>query len=78
MPVMGTQVSEPVPGAQALDRHDEPFARRGHGFQAGIRVGLPMAMHQDLAALVEEAEIHGTSMQVDAAVKWVLSGIKSP
>jgi hypothetical protein len=46
--------------------------------QEGLRGGFPMAMHKHRAALVEEAEGHGAGMQVDAAVKWVLSGIKSP
>ena len=74
---MGPQVREPVPGAQALDRHDEPLSRRGKGLQEGLRVGLHMARHQNLAALVEEAERHGAGMQVDAAGKWVRSGRKA-
>jgi hypothetical protein len=31
-----------------------------------------------LAILVHEAEIHGAGMQSDAAVKWMLLGVKSP
>jgi hypothetical protein len=34
-------------------------------------------VHQDLAALVEDTDVHGTGVQVDAAVKWVLGGVKS-
>ena len=30
-----------------------------------------------LAGLVEDADIHHPGMQVDAAVKWVLSGVES-
>jgi hypothetical protein len=37
-----------------------------------------MAMHEDLAALVEETDVYQTGVQVDAAVKWVLCGVKSP
>ena len=36
-----------------------------------------MAMHQNLAALVEDADVHGAGMQVDAAVKGVLGGVES-
>jgi hypothetical protein len=74
---IGTQVSELVPGEHALDRHDETLPIRGNGFQEGIRVGFHIAMHQNLAALVENADVHAAGMQVDAAVKWVLSSIKS-
>jgi hypothetical protein len=67
--LLGTQVSEPVPGEQALDRHDETLSVWGNGFQEGLRVGFHIAMHKNLAALVEDAEVHGAGMKVDAAVK---------
>jgi hypothetical protein len=76
--VIGTPVREPVPGEQAFDRHDDPLSIRGNGVQAGIRVGFHMAMHENLAALVEDAEVHGAGMQGDATVKWMLSSVKSP
>jgi hypothetical protein len=75
--LIGTEVSEPVPGEHAFDRHDDPLSIRGNGFQEGIRVGFHIAMHEHLAALVEDAEIHGAGMQVNAAVIWMLSGVKS-
>jgi hypothetical protein len=34
-------------------------------------------MDQDLAALVEDADVHHPGMQVDPAVKWVLRVVKS-
>ena len=37
-----------------------------------------MAMHQILAALVEDADVHGPGMQVDAAVQWMLVGVEAP
>jgi hypothetical protein len=36
-----------------------------------------MALHAELATLVEEADVHRPGVQVDAAVKWVLCGVKS-
>jgi hypothetical protein len=74
---VGTEVGEPVPGEHTLDRHDNPLTIRGNGVQKGLRSGFHIAMHQDLAALVEDADVHGPGMQVDAAVKWVLGGVES-
>jgi hypothetical protein len=34
-------------------------------------------MHENLAVLIEDADVHGTGMQVDAAVKLVLGVVKS-
>jgi hypothetical protein len=35
-------------------------------------------VHQDRAVLVEDADVHRPGVQVDAAVQWVLSGVKAP
>jgi hypothetical protein len=75
---VGTEVGEPVPGEHTRDRHDNPLSIRGHGVQKGFRSSFPIAMHQNLAALVEEADVHGAGMHIDAAVKWVLGGVASP
>ena len=69
---VGTEVGEPVPGAHTLDRHDNPLSIRGNGLQKGLRSGFHIAMHHDLAIVVQDADIHSAGMQVDAAVKWVL------
>jgi hypothetical protein len=53
---LGAQVGKPVPGAQACDRHDNIGPVRGNGSSKGFRVRLPMAMDQDLATLVEDAD----------------------
>ena len=76
--VVGTEVGEPVPGDHALDGDDNPRSIRGNGFQEGLRVGFPLAVHQDLAVLVEDADVHRPGVQVEAAVKWVLRGVQSP
>ena len=36
-----------------------------------------LPVHQDLAILVQDAEVHGAGMQVDATVKLVLFGVES-
>jgi hypothetical protein len=74
---VGAQVSQPVPGEHALDGDDNPRSIRGNDVQEGLRTGLHIAVHPDLAVLVEEADVHRPGVQVDAAVKWVLSGVKA-
>jgi hypothetical protein len=70
---IGAEVDESVPGEHTFDRDDGTFSIRGNGFQKGLWVRLHVAVQHDLAALVEDADIHSPRVQVDAAVKWVLS-----
>jgi len=35
-------------------------------------------MYQELAVLVEDADVHRADVQVDTAVQWGLSGVQSP
>jgi hypothetical protein len=71
-------VGQPVPGEQARDGDDNPLSIRGHDVQEGLRAGLHLAVHQDRAVLVEDADVHRPGVPVDAAVKWVRSGVQSP
>ena len=59
---VGTEVREPVPGEQAFDGAHNPLAIRSHGFQEDSGCGFHIAMHEDRAALVEEADVHGAGM----------------
>ena len=74
---VGTEVSEPVPGEQAFDGAHHPLSIRSNGFQAESWCGFHIAMHEALTALVADADVHRSGMQVDAAVKWVLGGVES-
>jgi hypothetical protein len=74
---VGAEVGEPVPGEHAFDRHDDIGPVRSNGSEEGFRVRLHIAMDQDLAALVEDADVPHPGMQVDTAVKWVLRVVKS-
>ena len=76
--VVGTQGGQPVPGAPTRDGAHPPLSRRSHGFEEGSRVGLQMARHEALAALVEDADVHHTGVQGAAAVQGVRGGGKSP
>lgn len=74
----GAQVSAPVPGEDACDGHDDLLPIRSKGLEHGSGAGGPIAMHHDLAVMVQNPDVHGAGMQVDAAVKWVLGGGESP
>ena len=73
----GTQVGEPVPGKDAFDGDDEILPIGGNGLEKRLWAGLHIAVHQDLAVLVQDTDVHGAGMQVDAAVKLVLFGVES-
>jgi hypothetical protein len=76
--LVGTQVHEPAPGEHARDCHAETRSIWGQSFQEGRRVGLHVVVHEHLAALVEDADVQGTGVSVDAAVKGVLGSVESP
>jgi hypothetical protein len=62
----------------ALYRDDHTLTIGRHGLEKRLRTGFHVPMQQDLAVLVEDTDIHGAGMQIDAAVKLVLFGVESP
>ena len=48
---VGTEVGEPVPGAQAGDGDDETLSRRSHDVEEGLRIGVQVPVHQDRTTL---------------------------
>jgi hypothetical protein len=75
--LLGTGVGEPVPSAQVLDGDNQSIAMGRAAFEKGIRAGLQMAVHHNLARLIQDADVHGTGVQVKATRKWALRGIES-
>jgi hypothetical protein len=74
----GTQVREPIPGENAFDG-DDPIVPIGRdGFEQGVGIGWPIPVQPNLAVLTQDTDIHGAGMQVDATIKWMLLGVKSP
>jgi hypothetical protein len=74
---VGTEVGEPVPGEPAVDGDHHSLSRRSNDVQEGLWGGFHVAVHKDLAALVENADVHRAGMQVDAAGKWMLGGVEA-
>ena len=71
------QIGEPVPGEDAFDRDDDLFPIRCNRLEKGIGFGLHVAMKYDRASLVEDTEVHGSSVQINSAVMRMLLRIES-
>jgi hypothetical protein len=75
--VLRTQVGEPVPRKEALHGDDNILSIGGNDLQKRLWACLHIAMHQDLTVVVENTDVHGAGMEVDATVKLVLLGVEA-
>ena len=75
--VLGAEVSEPVPIEDALRRYDQVLAIGLDGFEKASAVAGKVLVKQDVALGVQNAQIKGAGMKVDAAVVLMLAGIES-
>jgi hypothetical protein len=74
----GAQIGEPVPAEGALGGDDEVAAVGRDSLEEELGVTPQIAMEKFVAALViEDAEVHGASVQVDAAVVSMTAGVES-
>jgi hypothetical protein len=72
------EVSEPGPGQETLDGHDDLGAIRQTRPEECLWTGLHVLMAQDLPSLIQDADIQAAGMQVDAAIQLVWLGVESP
>jgi hypothetical protein len=72
-----TQVCEPVPTEHTLSTYDDVFSIRLDGFEEGVWLCRQVAVQQDLATLVEDADVHGPGVEIDTAVELMLFRIES-
>jgi hypothetical protein len=76
-PLGGAEVRQPVPGEDALDRHHEALAV---GLDQGEKVGRArpqVSVDEDLAVVVENADVHALGVQIDPAPMLVRSVVNS-
>jgi hypothetical protein len=66
-----------VPGEDALDADDQVLPVGCDRAEEGPRVTADVLIEEDLAGLVEDAEIHGAGVQVNPTVVFVLAGVGS-
>ena len=75
--LFGTEVGQPVPGEHAFRADHQIVPIGGDGFEEGFRLGLDVAMEQDVSFLAEDAQVHFVGVQVDSTVMLVLLGVQS-
>ena len=66
------QVGQPVPGEQALAPDDEVLAIRLDRVEELVGVGRQVFFEDGLALPVEDVREHGSGVQIDAAIEFVL------
>jgi hypothetical protein len=71
------EVGEPVPREETCDTDDYIFTVGRTGFEKGGWPSGHIAVHENLAIPVQDAEIHRASVHVDATIKLVLLGVQS-
>jgi hypothetical protein len=76
-PLSSTQVSKPVPREETFNSDDNSLSIGGNGLEQRLRACGQIPMHHDLPVVIQNTDIHGAGMQIDAAVTLVLLGVKS-
>src|SRR3990172_1719307 len=74
---LGAQVGEPVPGEHALSGDDEIFAVRSDDLEERRRRGLRVSMHERVSGGIEDADVQGLGVEIDAAVVTMLTVVES-
>jgi hypothetical protein len=77
MPSWAQRSASQVPGEEAFDADDKIFAVGSDRLEKRLWAGFHVPVKQDLAGLVQDAKVHGASVQVDPTVKSVLLGVKA-
>src|SRR5438093_11691617 len=74
---LGAEIGEPVPGKDTFNSDDQILTIGCNSLEKDFRTGFHIAMQQDLAVLVEDTHVHAASMQINAAIRFVLLGVES-
>jgi hypothetical protein len=69
--LLGTEISEPVPREETFDSDDDILAIGRNDLEQGVWAGLHVTRHHDLPISVQDADVHGPSVQVDPTVTVV-------
>jgi hypothetical protein len=71
-PLLGAQVGQPVPGEHALAADYKAGAIGFYQSEESFRFGRDILVNDHLSDGIEDADIHGVGVQIDAAVEPVL------
>jgi hypothetical protein len=75
--VLSAKISEPVPGEDALDGDGDVVTVRGDSVEEGFWLSGDVSMENDLSVVVEDAEVHGSGVEIDATVIVMFSCVES-
>jgi hypothetical protein len=78
MPSWAQRSASQVPGEDAFDTDNKIFPVGRNGVEERFGGGLHIPVEQNIPLLVQDAEIHGARVQVDATVKFVWFGVEAP
>ena len=71
------EICEPIPGEDTFHGDDDIVTIGGKGVEERSGSGRHIAVRHDIALGIEDAEVHGASVQVDAAIILMCSGVES-
>jgi hypothetical protein len=78
IPSWAQRSASQVPGEDAFDANHHVLPVGGNSLEKGPRCCLQIPMQKDLAILIQDADVHGPGMQVNATVEFGLFGVESP
>jgi hypothetical protein len=75
----GTVVGQPIPGEESVRRRHDHICLVGRdGLQKRCWASWQVPVEKHLSALVEDTEIHGAGMQIEATVTLMLLRVEAP
>jgi hypothetical protein len=77
-PMWSAEGREPGPGNHALDRHNAILTRGRQSLEKRLWASGHVAVQHELPVRMQDADIHGAGMPVDATVKVVWLRVKAP
>ena len=78
MPSSGHRSASQVPGEETFNGDDQILPRGRHHLEKCLRASVHVAMDHHIAVLVEDAQVPGARVQVDAAGPLVRPCVASP
>jgi len=73
----GTQIGKPVPDEHAFDGDDDVFPIGVDGSEKGLRIRSDIFVKPGVSLLIQDTDVHGSGMQIDAAIELVLLVVES-
>jgi hypothetical protein len=75
--LLGAEVGAPVPAEEAFDSDDQVFAVGPESAQELLTIAGELLVDEDIAGLIEDAQIEAAGVEVDAAVVNMLFPVES-